>query len=96
MGGAFAFDMVVSCTVRVAAQRTYDRAFADRAFRDRVVKRVASIASTKNRERDIFLNSGDSSKEGRRVADELLDSGPVGINEGDRNGRVSLVGWDGG
>ena len=37
MGGAFAFDVVISCSVRVAAQRTYDSTFADRALRDRVV-----------------------------------------------------------
>ena len=86
MGSAFALDMVVSCAVGVATQRAYDRTFANRAFRDRMVKRVASIASTKNRERDIFLNSGGGSKEGRRVANELLDSGPIGIDEGDRNG----------
>ena len=74
MGGAFAFDMVVARAVGVTAQRTYDRAFADRALRDRMVKRMASIASTENRERYIFFDSGDSSKEGRRIADELLDS----------------------
>ena len=96
MGGAFALDVVVSCVVRVATQRAYDRTFANRALRDRVVKRMASIASSKNRERDISLNSGGGSKEGRRIADELLDSGPIGVNEGDRNGRVSFVRWDGG
>ena len=74
VGSTFAFDVVVPCAVGVATQRAYDRAFADRALRDRVVKRMASIASAKNRECDILLNSGDGSKEGRRVTDELLYS----------------------
>ena len=85
MGGAFAFDVMVARAVGVAAQRTYDRTFADRALRDRVVKRMASIASTKNRECDIFFDSGDCSKEGRRIADKLLDPGSIGIDEGDRD-----------
>ena len=37
MRGALAFDVVVACTVGVAAQRAYDRTFADRALHDRVV-----------------------------------------------------------
>ena len=65
MGGAFALNVVVSCSVRVATQGTYNSTFADRALRDRVVKRMASIASTKNRECNIFFNPGDCSKEGR-------------------------------
>ena len=74
MWSTFALDVVVSRSVRVAAQRTYDGTFAYRALRDRVVKRMASIASSKNRECDIFLDSGDCSKEGQRIAYELLDS----------------------
>ena len=95
VGGAFAFDVVVVCSVWVAAQRTYDGTFVDRAFCDQVVKRMASIASTKNWECDILFDSGDGSKEGRRIANELLDSGPVGVNEGDCDGRMSLVRGDG-
>ena len=85
MRGTFAFDMVVARTVGIAAQRTNDRTFAYRALRDRMVKRMASIASTKNWECDIFFDSGDCSKEGRRITDELLDLGSVGVDEGDRD-----------
>ena len=94
--GAFAFDVVVARAVGVAAQGTYDGAFADRALRDRVVKRMASVASSKNRERYVFFDPGDSSKEGRRVTDELLYPRAIGVYEGDRYGGVAFVGWDGG
>ena len=56
---------------------------------------MATIASAKDRECDIFLDSGDCSKEGQRVANELLYSRAIGVNEGDGDGRVTFVGWDG-
>ena len=96
VGSAFALDVVVACPVGVAAQRANDCTFAYRALCDRMVKRVASIASAKNRECNVFFDSGDCSKEGRRVADKLLYARAIGVNEGDRDRRVSFVGGDGG
>ena len=52
---------------------------------------MTSIASSKNWEHNIFLDSGDCSKEGRRVADKLLYLGTVGIDEGNCDGRVSFI-----
>ena len=55
---------------------------------------MASIASTKNQECIIFFNSGDCSKEGRKIAYKLLQVGSIGVNEGDRDGGVAFVGGD--
>jgi hypothetical protein len=60
--GTGAADMVVACQVVVPAESTNCGTLLERALRDRMVKRMASIAPAENGERVVFLDCCEASE----------------------------------
>jgi hypothetical protein len=78
--------MVVAHAVGVPTKRADDGTLAYRALRDRMIKRMATVAPSEDGERDVFFNPCHSSEERRWVVEHLGQVGTVKVNkcQGDR------------
>jgi hypothetical protein len=86
VGSTSAVDMVVACFVCSTAERADHGAFLDQALRNRVIKRMTSVAPAEDGEGNILFDLRHGSEKRWWVLDELLEVCTIMINKsnGDR------------